>query len=133
MGRSKDVDARIEALGSLPTIGDMAKRFDVTLRFLRFYEEQGVLQPIRLGNTRLYDEAQQARVSSIVRARMLGASVAEIRDTVGSERQAAATKMLADRIEALRQRRNLIDEEISRLEAQSAREASKKPRQSRRP
>src|SRR5690606_28704056 len=38
----------------LTRIGDMARLFGVTLRALRFYEDKGLIQPIRQGTTRLY-------------------------------------------------------------------------------
>ncbi len=117
MDRRKDTDARIEALASLPTIGDVAKRFDVTLRFLRFYEEKGVLQPIRIGSTRIYDDAQQKRVAAIVRARLLGASVAEIQNMFVPGRQKRDAKILTEKVALLRKRRDVMDEELKRLEA----------------
>ena len=40
-------------------IGDMAKQFDVTLRTLRFYEDKGLLNPKREGNTRLYTQRER--------------------------------------------------------------------------
>ena len=36
------------------TIGEMAREFNVSLRTLRFYEDRGLLHPLRNGVTRLY-------------------------------------------------------------------------------
>jgi DNA-binding transcriptional MerR regulator len=41
----------------LTRIGDMARLFGVTLRALRFYEDKGLIHPIRQGTTRLYTAA----------------------------------------------------------------------------
>jgi DNA-binding transcriptional MerR regulator len=36
------------------SIGELAKEFDITARAIRFYEEQGLLHPIRNGQQRIY-------------------------------------------------------------------------------
>ena len=36
------------------SIGELAKKFDITARAIRFYEEQGLLHPVRNGQQRIY-------------------------------------------------------------------------------
>jgi len=70
------------ATTSLCTITDLTREFDVTSRTLRFYEQQGMIEPLRRGRTRLYRPADRARLKLILRGRRLGFSLAEIRDII---------------------------------------------------
>ena len=60
-------------------IGDMAKQFGVTLRTLRFYEDKGLLNPKREGNTRLYTRRDVARLKLIMLGRKVGFSLREVK------------------------------------------------------
>ncbi len=55
----------------------------MTTRTLRFYEQQGLIDPLRRGRTRLYRPADRTRLKLILRGRRLGFSLSEIRDIVG--------------------------------------------------
>ena len=63
----------------LTRIGDMARLFGVTLRALRFYEDKGLLRPIRQGTTRLYTRADSARLRLILLGRKVGFSLREVK------------------------------------------------------
>ena len=54
---SADLRAAQQAGDRLFTIGDMARAYRVTLRALRFYEDRGLIRPIRHGVSRFYDAA----------------------------------------------------------------------------
>ena len=54
------------------SIGELAREFDVTLRSIRFYEDQGLLQPTRIGTTRVFSRRDRARLSLICRGKRLG-------------------------------------------------------------
>jgi len=60
-------------------IGDMASRFGVTLRTLRFYEDKGLLSPKRDGNTRLYSSKDVTRLTLIMLGRKVGFSLREVK------------------------------------------------------
>ena len=60
-------------------IGDMAKQFDVTLRTLRFYEDKGLLNPKREGNTRLYTQRDVTRLKLIMLGRKVVFSLREVK------------------------------------------------------
>lgn len=60
-------------------IGDMAKQFGVTLRTLRFYEDKGLLNPKREGNTRLYTRRDVTRLKLIMLGRKVGFSLREVK------------------------------------------------------
>ena len=62
-------------------IGDIAKRLDTTVRTLRFYEEEGLIQPRRSsGGTRLYDEADLARFEALLTLTRLDIPLQSIRE-----------------------------------------------------
>lgn len=61
-------------------IGELAGEFDVTLRTLRFYEDKGLLQPRRIGNTRLYSRRDRARLTLILLGKRVGFSLQDIRE-----------------------------------------------------
>ena len=75
----------------------------MTTRTLRFYEQQGLIDPLRRGRTRLYRPADRTRLKLILRGRRLGFSLSEIRDIVGMDIASVTTTTieipLIDRIE----------------------------------
>jgi DNA-binding transcriptional MerR regulator len=60
-------------------IGDMAKMFGVTLRTLRFYEDKGLLSPMREGSNRLYTRRDRARLKLILLGRKVGFSLRDVK------------------------------------------------------
>lgn len=59
------------------SIGELAKSMDITPRSIRFYEEQGLLNPTRNGQNRIYQKKDQVRLKLILRGKRLGFSLAE--------------------------------------------------------
>ncbi len=59
-------------------IGDLARECGATLRAIRFYEDHGLLQPLREGQRRIYRERDRTRLKLILRGKRLGFSLAEI-------------------------------------------------------
>lgn len=59
------------------SISELAKEFDITTRSIRFYEDQGLLQPTRRGQTRIYSKGDRVRLKLILRGKRLGFSLAE--------------------------------------------------------
>src|SRR4051794_20994688 len=64
------------------TISEVAKKFGVTLRTLRFYEIKGLFAPVRDGRARLYTLADQQRLLLILKGRKLGFTISEISQMV---------------------------------------------------
>lgn len=62
------------------TIGQLAEEFGLTLRSLRFYEDEGLITPARAGQTRIYTHRDRARLKLICRGKRLGFSIGEIKD-----------------------------------------------------
>lgn len=59
------------------SIRELADEFNVTTRTLRFYEEKGLLSPIRKGQTRSYSNADHTRLRLILRGKRLGLTLEE--------------------------------------------------------
>ncbi|GAL17411.1 predicted transcriptional regulator LiuR of leucine degradation pathway MerR family [Vibrio maritimus] len=61
-------------------ISELAREFDITTRSIRFYEDEGLIQPDRSGSMRLYNRRDKIRLKLILRGKRLGFSLAEIRE-----------------------------------------------------
>jgi len=66
------------------SIGDLARKFDVTLRTLRFYESRGLLTPGREGHHRRYGRKDADRLTVILKAKKLGFTLTEIREMIAA-------------------------------------------------
>ncbi len=75
-----DVDDGLYPKGSMFSIGDLSREFDVTLRTLRFYEDRGLLNPKRDGLNRLYSRRDRARLKLVLMGKRVGFSLTEIKD-----------------------------------------------------
>lgn len=67
------------------TISDLAKEFDLTTRAMRFYEDMGLLQPLREGaggRNRVYTARDRTRLKLTLRAKRLGLSLTEAKEII---------------------------------------------------
>lgn len=64
------------------SISDLTTEFDCTARALRFYEDEGLISPSRVGLTRVYSKRDRARLAWIMRAKNVGFSLTEIREMI---------------------------------------------------
>ena len=112
------------------SLNEMCEEFDVTKRTLRYYEYIELLQPEREGRTRYYGPRECARMKLIMRGRLFGFSLEEIRQWLliyedqGDKAQMAEFIKLADRqMPELQKQRQQLDEamdELQRLRDQTA-------------
>lgn len=77
---SADARTGTDAAGDNALLGiqDVARKLGVTLRALRFYENEGLIKPERVGTTRVYTRREIARMQLILRGKRLGFSIREI-------------------------------------------------------
>lgn len=61
-------------------IHDVARTLGVTQRALRFYEDNGLISPQRVGSTRIYSRRDMGRMQLILRGKRLGFTIREIRE-----------------------------------------------------
>lgn len=62
----------------MTTIRQMCDTYNVTPRTLRYYEQRGLLSPIRHGNRREFTEACKKRVELILRLKGFGFSLDDV-------------------------------------------------------
>ena len=104
-------------------IAELARLFDVTARALRFYEEKGLLSPIRKGASRIYTRRDYHRLEVIVRARKVNLGLDEIEELLalydpsdnGRAQVARALDHMHDRAARLDAERAAVDAAIAEL------------------
>lgn len=106
------------AMQDLSTIGELTREFGISTRTLRFYEGEGLINPVRRGLRRLYPPRECARLMLILRAKRLGYSlseIAEILDLCGREPE--QERALRHVIARIRECRAELDRKRSDIEA----------------
>jgi DNA-binding transcriptional MerR regulator len=107
------------------SISDLAAEFDVTPRAIRFYEDEGLLSPLREGSRRIYSKRDYVRLKLVLRGKRLGLSLAQVRemfdlyDSAKDERPQLEKFLAAleTRREQLERQRAEIDEELAEIRA----------------
>ncbi len=79
---AEEVDSEAEAEQAELTIRQMARRYGVSLRTLRFYEARGLLAPRRELSLRFYGIADRTRMEMILQGKKLGFTLAEINELI---------------------------------------------------
>ena len=64
------------------TIAELAREFGITTRTIRFYEDRGLITPLREGQRRVYRSRDRVRLRLIMRGKRLGFSLEEIREMI---------------------------------------------------
>ena len=118
----------LRPLRSVSTISQMRREFGVTARALRYYEEQGLLSPVRSQQLRVYSHRDRVRLRLIVKGQRAGFTLREIRelldvyDTEGETAQRLkALPRLKAQMATLEARRGQLDGAIEHLKLALAR------------
>src|SRR5512138_1687795 len=106
------------------SITELTREFDISTRTLRFYEDEGLVQPVRRGRTRLFRPSDRHLVKLILRGKRLGFSINEIREIIQMYKEppgeAGQLTLLIKRIEEkradLRQKRRDLEETLAELD-----------------
>jgi DNA-binding transcriptional MerR regulator len=123
----------------LYSIGDLSGEFSVSPRAIRFYEDQGLLQPQRIGGNRVYNHRDRVRLSLVLRGKGLGFSLADVKELLdlydvdpehleqlkaavakGQQRIADLERQRADITETLKELRELEAMALARLREKEA-------------
>ncbi|MEO0907365.1 MAG: MerR family DNA-binding transcriptional regulator [Pseudomonadota bacterium] len=105
------------------SISDLTSEFGCTARALRFYEDEGLISPARVGLTRVYSKRDRARLAWIMRAKNVGFSLTEIREMIDLydlddgrvEQRRVTVEKCRTHIAKLKEQRADIDSSIKEL------------------
>ena len=85
-------------------IADLAREFGISTRAIRFYESKGLLNPERVGSTRVFRRRDRARLILILRGKRLGFSLRDISDYLSlydaDRTQKAQVNLLVEMVDA---------------------------------
>ena len=99
------------------SISELATEFDITTRSIRFYEEKGLLQPTRNGQTRIYSAADRTKLRLILRGKRLGLSLEESRDIIEMyDPQRDNSPQLQRLIDKIREKREMLQRQLRDIE-----------------
>ncbi len=100
-------------------IEDVAKRFSVTQRTLRFYEQRGLITPDRVGRTRKYNESQIKRLDYVLSQVRLGFTLTEIKErtdqAIGDDTPELTMHEVEEQLTILRRQQAKLSESLDIL------------------
>jgi DNA-binding transcriptional MerR regulator len=103
MGNAADLDSSDADKSDLFAIADLSKEFGISTRAIRFYEAKGLLQPERVGSTRVFRRRDRARLILILRGKRLGFSLRDIQEYLSlydaDGTRTAQAKLLVDKVD----------------------------------
>jgi DNA-binding transcriptional MerR regulator len=109
-------------------IAELAREFGITMRAIRYYEDHGLIEPVRAGQRRVYTARDRVRLRLIMRGKRLGFSLFEIRemlDMYDADRSEVAQlhlvlERIAGRRASLRQQQRDIEAMLRELDEAEA-------------
>ncbi|MDP5008596.1 MAG: MerR family DNA-binding transcriptional regulator [Glaciimonas sp.] len=97
------------------TITELAREFDITPRAIRFYEDQGLLNPSRDGaggRNRVYAARERTRLKLTLRGKRLGLTLSDIKNLVDMyDSPKDSTAQLEEFLSVLARHRTLLEQQ----------------------
>jgi len=97
-------------------IADLAREFGISTRAIRFYESKGLLNPERVGGTRVFRRRDRARLILILRGKRLGFSLRDISDYLSLYDAHSHTAQVTLLIDMVDQRLGLLERQMTDLQ-----------------
>lgn len=105
------------------TITELTREFEISTRTLRFYEDEGLIHPVRRGRTRLFRPSDRHLIRQILRGKRLGFSIAEIREIIQVYKEPPGEvgqlklmlRMIEEKRDDLRQKRRDLEDTLAEL------------------
>lgn len=97
-------------------IADLAREFGISTRAIRFYESKGLLNPERVGGTRIFRRRDRARLTLILRGKRLGFSLRDISDYLSLYDVHSHTAQVTLLVEMVDQRLALLERQMTDLQ-----------------
>jgi DNA-binding transcriptional MerR regulator len=105
------------------TITELTREFDISTRTIRFYEDEGLIRPVRRGRTRLFRPSDRHLLKQILRGKRLGFAISEISQIIQMYKEppgeAGQLRLMMKRIEEKRQtllqKRRDLEETLAEL------------------
>jgi len=118
-------DSALSDRSQFYSVAELAREFSLTSQGIRFYEESGLIEPARVGRTRVFSYQDRARLGLIQRLRRLGFSIEAIReylslykaDATGAAQYRRGLERISERIQELESKRRDLDETLGGLHA----------------
>ena len=109
--------------GDLHGIQQVANELGISMRTMRFYEDKGLIEPRRVGTTRIYTRREVGRMQLILRGKRLGFTLRDIKtfldlydaDPQHVEQMRALADRVRERIDELEQHRVAIEQTLVEL------------------
>ncbi|MEO1963404.1 MAG: MerR family DNA-binding transcriptional regulator [Cycloclasticus sp.] len=124
---------------TLFTATELAERLGVSSRTLRFYETKHLITPERVGNRRIYNYKDHARMTLILRGKRIGFSLGDIREFLDlydsnadrSPQIQLLVSKVSQRIDQLQEQKDDIDltlDELREIQAIASETLKNKPK-----
>ncbi|WP_421283536.1 MerR family transcriptional regulator [Aeromonas veronii] len=99
------------------SISELAHEFDVTPRTIRYYEDEGLLTPLREGQTRIYSHRDKIRLKLTLRGKRLGFSLAEIRELFDMyDTDKSSKNQLHSMIQLIEEKRRALHQQLEDIQ-----------------
>jgi DNA-binding transcriptional MerR regulator len=100
------------------TISELSREFSFTPRTIRYYEDQGIVNPTRDGRNRIYNARDRTRLKLALRGRRLGLQLAEILNLINmyDESGESSTAQLRHYAQVLSRHRQNLEQQRRDLE-----------------